>query len=98
MLGLPCHSTVEYKQLIENKSVLSKRITSSPYVMVTLSPNCCLKSNPVTVTEGMLGVFFFFFFVFFFGRSLGVWITCLKVKPERGRGASFQKISTTSSM
>lgn len=82
MLGLPCHSTVEYKQLIENKSVLSKRITSSPYVMVTLSPNCCLKSNPVTVTEG----------------KLGVWITCLKVKPERGRGASFQKISTTSSM
>ena len=66
MLGLPCHSTVEYKQLIENKSVLSKRITSSPYVMVTLSPNCCLKSNPVTVTEGMLGVFFFFFFFFFF--------------------------------
>ena len=94
MLGLPCHSTVEYKQLIENKSVLSKRITSSPYVMVTLSPNCCLKSNPVTVTEGMLGVFFFFFF----SGSLGVWITCLKVKPERGRGASFQKISTTSSM
>lgn len=25
MLGLPCHSTVEYKQLIENKSVLSKK-------------------------------------------------------------------------
>ena len=67
MLGLPCHSTVEYKQLIENKSVLSKRITYSPYVMVTLSPNCCLKGNPVTVTEGMLGV----------------WITCLKARKRQ---------------